>query len=187
MQNAQEMATRIKNLAKLRKMSISQLLVNCGLNKNLLYTMQVNGYYPRADAIVKIADCLDCSVDYLLGRTDTSKTIHLSDELVDTVLDIYSKQTYEFISAKEIIQKPRPTAKDYFVMAANFDKIKEIYKKAAEFDGSIMSEDEYSALFKHFSHFNLGFYDASGYTLTPENYEKFLKVYEVYKKSFVSK
>ena len=29
-----------------------------------------SAYYPRLEALTKIADYLDCSVDYLLGRTD---------------------------------------------------------------------------------------------------------------------
>ena len=30
-----------------------------------------NGAIPNGDTLIKIADYLDCSVDYLLGRTDT--------------------------------------------------------------------------------------------------------------------
>ena len=30
-----------------------------------------NGTIPNGDTLIKIADYLDCSVDYLLGRTDT--------------------------------------------------------------------------------------------------------------------
>jgi transcriptional regulator with XRE-family HTH domain len=34
--------------------------------------MQNGGYYPHLEAIARIADYLDVSVDYLLGRTNTS-------------------------------------------------------------------------------------------------------------------
>ena len=40
------------------------------MNKNTLSNMQSGGFFPRAETIVRIADYLDCSVDYLLGRTD---------------------------------------------------------------------------------------------------------------------
>ena len=70
MHNSQETANIIKFLAKSKNISISKLLLNCELNKNALYTMQSNGYFPRVEALAKIADYLDCSVDYLLGRTD---------------------------------------------------------------------------------------------------------------------
>lgn len=70
MQNSQETANRIKERAKIKGVSISKLLLACELNKNAIFTMQSSGYYPRVEAITKIADYLDCSVDYLLGRTD---------------------------------------------------------------------------------------------------------------------
>lgn len=63
-------ADRIKDLLKQRKLSASKMLIDCQLNKNALYTMQSTGYLPRLEAIAQIADYLDCSVDYLLGRTD---------------------------------------------------------------------------------------------------------------------
>ena len=62
-------AARIKGILKSKKVSASKMLMDLGMNKNALYTMQ-DGYLPRLDSIAKIADYLDCSVDYLLGRTD---------------------------------------------------------------------------------------------------------------------
>ncbi len=70
MHNPKETANIIKFLSKSKNISISKLLLDCELNKNALYTMQSNGYFPRVEALTKIADYLDCSVDYLLGRTD---------------------------------------------------------------------------------------------------------------------
>lgn len=71
-----EIAKRIKLLAKERKVKISELLGACGLNKNTLSTMTSRGSMPKADTLAKIADRLDCSVDYLLGRTDNPKLYH---------------------------------------------------------------------------------------------------------------
>ena len=62
-------AIRIKGLLKSKKMTASKMLEAGGINKNGLFTMQ-DGYLPRLDAVAKMADYLDCSVDYLLGRTD---------------------------------------------------------------------------------------------------------------------
>lgn len=70
MNNSQETANLIKSLAKCKGISISKLLLDCELNKNALYTMQSSGYFPRVEALTKIADYLDCSIDYLIGRTD---------------------------------------------------------------------------------------------------------------------
>ena len=63
-------ANRIKLLLKKKKISASKMLLDCDMNKNALYTMQSAGYLPRLEAVARIADYLDCSVDYLLGRTD---------------------------------------------------------------------------------------------------------------------
>ena len=70
MNKSQLTADLIKSTAKQQGTSISKLLSDCELNKNAIYTMQTEGYYPRVEALIKIADYLDCSVDYLLGRTD---------------------------------------------------------------------------------------------------------------------
>ena len=79
MYNSQETANLIKSLANLKGISISKLLLDCELNKNALYTMQSKGYFPRVEAIAKIADYLDVSVDYLLGKTDIPQVINFPD------------------------------------------------------------------------------------------------------------
>lgn len=70
MRNSQELAIAIKETAKGKKISVGQMLRDCGLSINTLSSMQSGGYFPRLEAMAKIADYLDCSVDYLLGRTD---------------------------------------------------------------------------------------------------------------------
>ena len=70
MNNSQEVAITIKSYAKSKKITVGKMLSDCELSINTLSSMQSGGYYPRLEAISKIADYLDCSVDYLLGRTD---------------------------------------------------------------------------------------------------------------------
>ena len=70
MNNSQEVAKTIKSFAKSKNITIGRMLSDCELSINTLSSMQSGGYYPRLEAISKIADYLDCSVDYLLGRTD---------------------------------------------------------------------------------------------------------------------
>ncbi|MCL2054898.1 MAG: helix-turn-helix domain-containing protein [Oscillospiraceae bacterium] len=45
------------------------MLTDCQLNKDTMRHIK-NGKIPSADRILIIADYLDCSIDYLLGRTD---------------------------------------------------------------------------------------------------------------------
>lgn len=70
MYSSDMVADRIKYTAKQKKCSVGALLSDCGLSKNTLSSMRSGGFLPRIETIVRIADYLDCSVDYLLGRTD---------------------------------------------------------------------------------------------------------------------
>lgn len=72
MNNSQELAIKIKNIAKSKKVTIGQMLSDCHLSINTLSSMQSGGYLPRIDTIMKIAEYLDVSIDYLLGRTSNS-------------------------------------------------------------------------------------------------------------------
>ena len=67
-------AERIKELAKSKKIPINVLLTECGLSKNALSSMLSRGSWLQANNLAKIADYLDCSVDYLLGRTEVLET-----------------------------------------------------------------------------------------------------------------
>ena len=66
--NSADVAARIKALAKLKKITVKQLLADAGLGYNMMTMMRTS--MPKADNLAKLADGLDCSVDYLLGRTD---------------------------------------------------------------------------------------------------------------------
>ena len=68
MYNSSNVADRIKELAKTRNISVRQVLINAELNYNTMSAMRTS--MPKADNLAKIADYLDCSVDYLLGRTN---------------------------------------------------------------------------------------------------------------------
>ena len=60
----------IKNICKIKNCAVSTLLSECNIRKSLIYDMEKRDWTPSAEVIEKIADYLDCSVDYLLGRTD---------------------------------------------------------------------------------------------------------------------
>lgn len=66
--------SRIKSLAKKKSIKISDMLNSCELSKNTLSSMQSRGSWLQANNLAKIADYLDCSVDYLLGRTDNPQS-----------------------------------------------------------------------------------------------------------------
>lgn len=66
---SQEISARIKELAKVQGVQIKAMLSSCELGINTLANMN-SGRMLSSDSLGKIADYLDCSVDFLLGRTD---------------------------------------------------------------------------------------------------------------------
>lgn len=68
MYDSNKVAERIKDLARIKGVSVRQILSGAGLGFNTMANMKTS--MPKADNLAKIADELGCSVDYLLGRTD---------------------------------------------------------------------------------------------------------------------
>lgn len=85
-------AERIKFLAKNKKISVKQMLEDCEMNKNVLSTMLSRGSMPKADNVARIADYLDCSVDYLLGRTEDPQS-HKAHSVMDDNLVLRLEQS----------------------------------------------------------------------------------------------
>ena len=69
MYNSQDLAIRIKSTAKERKKVIKDMLVACEIGSNAMSGLY-HGKSIAFDSLAKIADYLDVSVDYLLGRAD---------------------------------------------------------------------------------------------------------------------
>ena len=69
MYHAQELVQRIKNRAKQQNVLIRDMLSACDLSINAI--SQISDKKGLSSfSLARIADYLDCSVDYLLGRTD---------------------------------------------------------------------------------------------------------------------
>lgn len=68
MYNSKNIATRIKDLAKRKNIKLNDMFEKIGLGKNTMANFKTS--MPKADNLAKIADFLNCSVDYLLGRTE---------------------------------------------------------------------------------------------------------------------
>ena len=69
MYNSHDLAKMIKLRASQQKIIIRVMLEECNLGSNTMSAMY-HGKSIAFDSLAKIADYLDCSVDYLLGRTD---------------------------------------------------------------------------------------------------------------------
>ncbi len=69
MHTAEELNSCIKSVCKLRKVNIGTMLAKCGLSEATL-RQKSDKKGISCFSLAKIADYLDVSVDYLLGRTD---------------------------------------------------------------------------------------------------------------------
>lgn len=69
MYDSHNIATIIKERAKSKNVVIKTMLESLSLGSNTMSAMY-HGKMLASDSLARIADYLDCSVDYLLGRTD---------------------------------------------------------------------------------------------------------------------
>lgn len=96
MYNSQEIAERIKNAATSKNCKLGDMFVELGISANTLHNMKTS--MPKTDTLARIADYLNVSVDYLLGRdiknnapddvrsVVISKVNQLSDQQLDRLL-----------------------------------------------------------------------------------------------------
>lgn len=66
--NNAELAQKLKQKCKEKSLPMTKLLEECQLSKSFIYDLEKRDKTPSVAAIARIADMLDCSVDYLLGR-----------------------------------------------------------------------------------------------------------------------
>lgn len=69
MYDAQTLIDKIKRRAKNKNILIRDMLADCGLSINAISQI-TDKKGMSCFSLARIADYLDCSVDYLLGRTD---------------------------------------------------------------------------------------------------------------------
>ena len=60
---------RYKDLLNIKKLSHHKLCKDTGVNQSSLWLWS-KGSIPKSDSLIKIAKYLNCSIDYLVGRTD---------------------------------------------------------------------------------------------------------------------
>lgn len=46
------------------------MLQDCELNRDFISVISTRGTFPKVNNLAKVADYLDCSIDYLLDRSD---------------------------------------------------------------------------------------------------------------------
>lgn len=108
MYNQQEIAIKIKNVAKERKIPIKILLDKCDLNINYISDLS-KGNDTMISNIYKIADYLEVSIDYLLGRSEQpAQTINNQESNKGIQANTYNAGTGEIDeTSKELLEQFR--------------------------------------------------------------------------------
>jgi len=75
--NSGVFVARVRALMELKRLSASELADGADLARSALTQFLSGNTKPSADALVKLADMLDASTDYLLGRSDESELADL--------------------------------------------------------------------------------------------------------------
>ena len=107
MYNTQKIANLIKDLCDQQNISVNQLLKASNVNKDVVLRL-TKGIMPSADKIARIADYLQVSTDYLLGKTDnpapnSSNTVPAlsPDSLEQLIIDAKNKKGIGTIQGKD--------------------------------------------------------------------------------------
>ncbi len=194
MYNLEIIEQRIVYIAKKLGLSKNKLLINAELGKGLFDTMK-KGQVPSVEKIHKIADYLDISVDFILGRTETTRVVNIPDKIIDIITEEYNKNPKEFIS-DEFIKAPNKTMKNqvYSFYDYYYNDYINIFDEAYEYANEngidmlkttgIGSKKDYLEMINIHDDFVPKMITGKYYSLTQDNYNIFLEVYKLYCKAY---
>jgi len=107
--NSQEIAGRIKLVAKQKQKPLSEVLSACKLGKNTISNIHKGNDILTLN-FAKIADYLDCSIDYLLGREYSGDSISVSASNISGSTVVQGKQMGDFVFDKSSSQSSTPSS-----------------------------------------------------------------------------
>lgn len=106
---------RIDELAKKQKISVFDLSLKLGMGRNAIYQWKKS--VPNVEAVQKVADYFNVSVDYLLDRTEQKAIESDMDTKLERMMD--NAMSYD---GKPISDEDRPIIKG--ILKAYFDNKK---------------------------------------------------------------
>ncbi len=85
---------RLKQLREAKSLTQLRLAMELNVSQETISGYEIGKAVPPAEMLVKLADTLDTSVDYILGRTDIKSTLRASElsEQEAEILTILRKQ-----------------------------------------------------------------------------------------------
>ena len=87
----------LKQLREAKNMPQLRLAMELGVSQETISGYEIGKAVPPADMLVKLANALDTSVDYILGRTEIKSTLRASELRDDEaeILSILRRQSAE--------------------------------------------------------------------------------------------
>ncbi|MCT8389545.1 XRE family transcriptional regulator [Leuconostoc holzapfelii] len=101
------LVSRIKEVAQKQNMSVIDVALKAGIAENSIYGWTQKT--PKSDTLSKVADVLNVSTDYLLGRTDEMNATS-SDKKVTDILD---NETILAFDGMEIAEEDKEKLREY--------------------------------------------------------------------------
>lgn len=126
---SKDIAIRIKELLKLRNKKQKEMYISLGISDRTLDNYKNS--MPKADNLALIADYLNCSVDYLLGRTDNPSISGNNINNVDTTINgtqanIIQNNNTDLDEIKTVLLN-LPSSKRHRAIADMLDLLEEKY------------------------------------------------------------
>lgn len=100
------LVSRTKAIAKQRGLSLKLLASKAGLAENAIYRWDENN--PKSENLQRVADVLNVSTDYLLGRTN-----ELNHATSPKTTDILDDETILAFDGMEISEEDKEKLRDY--------------------------------------------------------------------------
>ena len=94
---------RLKELRKKRELLNKDLAKIMCVEPATITNWEKGNRFPKDDALIKIADYFDCSIDYLLGRTDDYlEDIYTGNSPPQTITIQIDKESTFYLTSKEV-------------------------------------------------------------------------------------
>lgn len=133
MYNSQETIFRIKQRAKEQGIAILDLQTKCDLGRNAISQAAKSQDGMKARNLFAIAEVLDCSVDYLLGRTDNptvsgNNISNVKTTITGTQANVIQETDTDLYEIKAILSK-LSNSKRHRAIADVLDLLEEKYQE----------------------------------------------------------
>ena len=124
--NNSELKENIEKVIKENKLTVNKALTESGAGKNLVSNIN-QGQFPSIDKIIKLADYLNVSMDYLTGRI-SEPTQQIITNNGGEIGKAVQAQTYNSSSELNGLQKEMVEAMEQLPKSKQLEALQEVYK-----------------------------------------------------------